>query len=535
MRRLGSLVAVLALAAAGAAAQHAGQFEVGAFGSYTHYDPAFGLAQKAGGGVRLGYLVGDLLGVEGDLLFQPEYTFSASGTAVTLQPLIASASLVANALRASRLTVYVLGGYTVLDFGNRAPYRFTDNAVHGGAGVRLLLSNRIALRVEGRAVYSPKTQSTFGPSTATHYLGTVGLSVLHLGSAPSKDSDHDGVGDSKDACPETPIGAHVDAKGCPIDSDGDGVPDGIDKCPNTPAGAHVDATGCPADSDGDGVPDSIDQCPNTPTGVHVDAKGCPVDSDGDGVPDGIDQCPGTPPGVTVDGTGCPLDSDKDGVPDGLDKCPNTPPGATVDTNGCPLDSDLDGVPDGLDKCPNTPPGTKVDATGCPLPVEAVAQPAPAAPAPIPPAAPGKCPPAPPGSKVDANGCMILFAPDSVRPAAPGAPPRPTLILTGVNFESGRSVLTRDSYLVLDAVAASLRANPEISIEVAGYTDSTGRKFINFRLSQARAAAVRFYLARKGVPPTRMVAKGYGASGYIAPNSTAAGRAQNRRVELHKLP
>src|SRR2546427_6750012 len=118
---------------------------------------------------------------------------------------------------------------------------------------------------------------------------------------------------------------------------------------------------------------------------------------------------------------------------------------------------------------------------------------------------------------------------------PGAPPRPTLILSGVNFETGRSALTRDSYMVLDAVAASLLANPDIRIEIAGYTDSTGRKFMNLRLSQGRAAAVRFYLARKGVAPARMVAKGYGASGYIAPNSTAAGRAQNRRVELHKLP
>jgi len=163
-------------------------------------------------------------------------------------------------------------------------------------------------------------------------------------------------------------------------------------------------------------------------------------------------------------------------------------------------------------------------------------PAPPAPPAAPTApAPGKCPPAPPGSKVDANGCMILFAPEVARSPTPGAPPRPTPILTGVNFETGRSVLTRDSYVVLDAVAASLLANPDIRIEVAGYTDSTGRKYINYRLSQARAAAVRFYLARKGVAPARMIAKGFGASGYIAPNSTAAGRAQNRRVELHKLP
>jgi OOP family OmpA-OmpF porin len=46
--------------------------------------------------------------------------------------------------------------------------------------------------------------------------------------------------------------------------------------------------------------------------------------------------------------------------------------------------------------------------------------------------------------------------------------------------------------------------------------------------------VRAYLARRGVSPMRMQARGFGASGYIAPNTTLEGRAQNRRVELHKL-
>src|SRR5207248_11348445 len=88
--------------------------------------------------------------------------------------------------------------------------------------------------------------------SVTHYLGTVGLSVLHLGTE-RKDSDGDGVPDSKDACPGTPAGAVVDQRGCPLDADQDGVPDGLDKCPGTPAGAHVDATGCPTAADGDGV------------------------------------------------------------------------------------------------------------------------------------------------------------------------------------------------------------------------------------------------------------------------------------------
>jgi len=108
------------------------------------------------------------------------------------------------------------------------------------------------------------------------------------------------------------------------------------------------------------------------------------------------------------------------------------------------------------------------------------------------------------------------------------------VLRGVNFETGRSSLKPESFEVLDVVAASLTANPEIRIEIAGYTDNVGSETGNQRLSQNRASAVRAYLAAKGVPVDRMVAKGYGSASPIATNTTAAGRAQNRRVELHKL-
>lgn len=60
------------------------------------------------------------------------------------------------------------------------------------------------------------------------------------------------------------------------------------------------------DSDGDGVPDSRDLCPDTPPGVEVDEDGCPVDSDGDGVPDYLDNCPDTPHDLVVDQFGCPV-------------------------------------------------------------------------------------------------------------------------------------------------------------------------------------------------------------------------------------
>jgi len=90
-----------------------------------------------------------------------------------------------------------------------------------------------------------------------------------------KDSDNDGVMDSKDQCPMTAPGVRVDATGCAVDNDNDGVLNNVDKCPNTPAGTKVDATGCAIkDTDSDGVVDSKDMCPDTPAGVKVDAKGC---------------------------------------------------------------------------------------------------------------------------------------------------------------------------------------------------------------------------------------------------------------------
>ncbi|MDY0327326.1 MAG: OmpA family protein [Arcobacteraceae bacterium] len=68
--------------------------------------------------------------------------------------------------------------------------------------------------------------------------------ALYVLKKPDLDSDKDGVLDSKDKCPNTPLGVAVDKNGCCLDSDGDGVLDYKDKCPNTPKGIEVDADGC---------------------------------------------------------------------------------------------------------------------------------------------------------------------------------------------------------------------------------------------------------------------------------------------------
>jgi outer membrane protein OmpA-like peptidoglycan-associated protein len=94
------------------------------------------------------------------------------------------------------------------------------------------------------------------------------------------------------------------------------------------------------DSDKDGVFDSYDTCPSTPIGAKVNKNGCPVDTDKDGVVDYKDLCADTPLGIIVDEKGCPLDNDKDGVADYEDQCLNTPLGLSVDPNGCPLEQKL---------------------------------------------------------------------------------------------------------------------------------------------------------------------------------------------------
>jgi uncharacterized repeat protein (TIGR01451 family) len=98
------------------------------------------------------------------------------------------------------------------------------------------------------------------------------------------DRDHDGVRDSRDLCPDTPMGNHPDPhrRGCPLgDRDGDAILDDEDVCPDTPAGPHpdLDRLGCPAeDFDHDGILDRDDACPRDPGPADPDPKknGCPL-------------------------------------------------------------------------------------------------------------------------------------------------------------------------------------------------------------------------------------------------------------------
>jgi OOP family OmpA-OmpF porin len=168
----------------------------------------------------------------------------------------------------------------------------------------------------------------------------------------------------------------------------------------------------------------------------------------------------------------------------------------VDLNGAPrtdcggADSDHDGVPDTRDHCPGTIEGLPVGPDGCPA-IVGMAQP--------------------------------------IGPTTPGYD------LKGVHFETASALLTAASRPILDDAANSLKAQPDIKAEVAGYTDSKGGLSYNLELSQHRAESVRQYLIGKGIDGERLSARGYGEAEAIASNDTEEGREANRRVEIKVQP
>jgi outer membrane protein OmpA-like peptidoglycan-associated protein len=110
--------------------------------------------------------------------------------------------------------------------------------------------------------------------------------------------------------------------------------------------------------------------------------------------------------------------------------------------------------------------------------------------------------------------------------------RGTVVTLGsVLFATGRSELLPGAQASVDRLARYLTENAGKTALIEGHTDSTGSDTTNLRLSQDRADAVRVALMSRGIDPQRITATGLGSSQPIAPNSTAEGRQQNRRVEI----
>ena len=139
----------------------------------------------------------------------------------------------------------------------------------------------------------------------------------------------------------------------------------------------------------------------------------------------------------------------------------------------PKDSDKDGVVDYMDECPNTPIGMEVNHYGCPI-----------------------------------------------------------ISTLRFNFDFNKAKVKKIYYPQIEKIAKILKSNPNLKIEIDGYTDNVGSKKYNLKLSKKRAEAIKDILVKKyHINPLRIVVKGFGEAYPLVPNNTATNRALNRRVEI----
>jgi outer membrane protein OmpA-like peptidoglycan-associated protein len=335
-----ALLAVTLLTAQVATAEKLGpRFTITPFGGFTMYDGTYAyptlnpLTDITYMGGRLGFQYNSWLGLEVAGGYSPTKEDVTAGGNVDYSHVSGNLMFSPWVGHYTNPYFFVGGGASRLEPQQSTSPKLDQGNLEFGGGFNLWLNDAVGLRLEARDIMWISGNS-FEVNTQNLVLGG-GLTLAFGGS--SNDADLDGVSDKKDNCMNTPLGAKVDIKGCPLDTDGDKVLDGLDQCAGTPAGCVVDTKGCPLDTDGDGVFDGLDHCADTPKGALVSTQGCPGDDDGDKVANGIDRCAGTPKGCTADATGCTTDSDGDGVCDGLDRCLNTPSGAQVSTEGCPIE------------------------------------------------------------------------------------------------------------------------------------------------------------------------------------------------------
>ena len=129
------------------------------------------------------------------------------------------------------------------------------------------------------------------------------------------------------------------------------------------------------------------------------------------------------------------------------------------------------------------------------------------------------------AELESTGVRVVRDSDSIRLVMPG----------NITFQSDSADINSGFYPTLNSVAKVLKKYSNSTVMVMGYTDSTGSVDYNQALSQRRAQSVASYLIGQGVKSSRFEVMGMGISNPIASNSTAAGRQQNRRVEIKIIP
>lgn len=360
-----------------------------------------------------------------------------------------------------------------------------------GGGIQIQMSERTALEINGgyNHIFGDKFNGYVGGVDNNDGFWTMFAGISISGESGNADPDMDGLINNV----EKQLGTNKKV----ADTDGDGLDDGTEFNRYTSDPLKSDT-----DNDGIGDGDEVNTYGTSPTRADTDGDGLNdydeiityktdpnnKDTDGDGLTDydEIITRKTDPLNPDIDGDGL---YDGDEVRNGTDM--NNP------------DSDGDGLLDGDEVHKYKTDPMKADTDG--------------------------------GSVDDytevTRGTNPLLADDdNVLDVAAGQ----KIVLEGVTFATGKADVTPESAAILQKALNTMKAYPDMEVEIRGYTDIVGSRNLNMSLSQRRADSVRDWLIQGGIDPTRIISKGFGPDNPIAPNNTPEGRSKNRRIEFVRI-
>ncbi len=347
--------------------------------------------------------------------------------------------------------------------------------IPAGVGFQIGLDDRISFEASGGFNYTLNDELNAvkggSPTKDSYFSFLLGLTVS--GESGDADPDHDGLSNRE----EKELGTDPHNP----DTDGDGLTDGdeVHKYHTNPLKADTDGDGL---SDGDEV-------------LKYNTDPLKFDTDGDGLSDGDEV-------LKYHTDPLKIDTDGDGLSDGDEVL-------KYHTDPLKVDTDGDGLSDGDEVLKYHTDPLKKDTDG---------------------------------GGVD-DGAEVARGSNPLDPSDDmNWPPKKeelkvevgkAIVLEGIVFATGKADITPESESRLEKAYNTLEQNPDIMVEIRGYTDNVGKKAVNMKLSQARADAVKAWLVKKGIAADRITAKGFGPENPIADNKTAEGRQKNRRIEFFR--
>jgi len=375
--------------------------------------------------------------------------------------------------------LYVGGGALHYELLKSPNYYTTDlnragwtGVIPAGIGFQFKLDDQMIVDLSGgyNYTFSDNLDGIKG-SRKDAYWGFL-LALTPSGANPNLDADNDGLLDKE----EKELGTDPNNR----DTDGDGLTDGdeVHKYKTDPL---------KADTDGDGLSDGDEVLK-----YHTDPL--KADTDGDGLKDGDEV-------MKYHTDPLNKDTDGDGLNDGDEVLKYTTDPLKTDTDG-------DGLTDGDEVLKYKTDPLKKDTDG--------------------------------GSVNDGdeikNGTNPLDPSDDVpkKKEEIKSEVGKAVILEGILFQTGSADISPESQDILNKVFNTLSQNPDIDVEIHGYTDNVGRRASNMTLSERRANAVKAELVKKGINESRIKTRGFGPDKPVAPNTTPEGRQKNRRIEFLRL-